>query len=28
VSHFLFMERQKEFDAAVIAFLDQKKLLK
>ena len=28
VSHFLFMERPKEFDAAVIAFLDQKKLLK
>jgi len=28
VSHFLFMDRPKEFDAAVIAFLDQKKLLK
>jgi pimeloyl-ACP methyl ester carboxylesterase len=28
VSHFLFLERPKEFDAAVIAFLDQKKLLK
>ena len=28
VSHFLFMEKPKEFNAAVIAFLDQKKLLK
>jgi pimeloyl-ACP methyl ester carboxylesterase len=28
VSHFLFLERPKEFNAAVIAFLDQKKLLK
>jgi len=28
VSHFLFMDRPKEFNAAVIAFLDQKKLLK
>ena len=28
VSHFLFLDRPKEFDAAVIAFLDQKKLLK
>jgi len=27
VSHFLFMDRPKEFNAAVIAFLDQKKLL-
>lgn len=27
VSHFLFMEKPKEFNAAVIAFLDQKKLL-
>lgn len=28
VSHFLFMDKPKEFDAAVIAFLDKKKLLK
>jgi pimeloyl-ACP methyl ester carboxylesterase len=28
VSHFLFMDRPKEFNAAVITFLDQKKLLK
>jgi pimeloyl-ACP methyl ester carboxylesterase len=28
VSHFLFMDRPKEFNAAVIAFLDKKKLLK
>jgi pimeloyl-ACP methyl ester carboxylesterase len=28
VSHFLFMDRPKEFNTAVIAFLDQKKLLK
>jgi pimeloyl-ACP methyl ester carboxylesterase len=28
VSHFLFMNRPKEFNAAVIAFLDDKKLLK
>lgn len=28
VSHFLFMDRPKEFDAAVISFLDKKKLLK
>lgn len=28
VSHFLYMDRPKEFDAAVIAFLDKKKLLK
>jgi pimeloyl-ACP methyl ester carboxylesterase len=28
VSHFLFLERPKEFNAAVIAFLEQKKLLK
>src|SRR5689334_7465417 len=28
VSHFLFMNKPKEFNAAVIAFLDQKKLLK
>ena len=28
VSHFLFMDRPKEFNATVIAFLDQKKLLK
>jgi pimeloyl-ACP methyl ester carboxylesterase len=27
VSHFLFMDKPKEFDAAVIAFLDKKKLL-
>jgi pimeloyl-ACP methyl ester carboxylesterase len=28
VSHFLFMDKPKEFNAAVIAFLDKKKLLK
>lgn len=28
VSHFLYMDRPKDFDAAVIAFLDKKKLLK
>lgn len=28
VSHFLFMDRPKEFNAAVISFLDKKKLLK
>ncbi|HKV34726.1 MAG TPA: alpha/beta hydrolase [Pyrinomonadaceae bacterium] len=28
VSHFLFMDKPKEFDASVIAFLDKKKLLK
>lgn len=28
VSHFLFMEKPKEFNAAVIAFVDKKKLLK
>jgi pimeloyl-ACP methyl ester carboxylesterase len=28
VSHFLFLDRPKEFNAAVIAFLDKKKLLK
>lgn len=28
VSHFLFMDKPKEFDATVIAFLDKKKLLK
>lgn len=28
VSHFLFMDRPKEFDAAVISFLDKEKLLK
>ena len=28
VSHFLFMDRPKEFNATVIAFLDEKKLLK
>lgn len=28
VSHFLFLDRPKEFNAAVIAFLDRKKLLK
>jgi pimeloyl-ACP methyl ester carboxylesterase len=28
VSHFLFMDKPKEFDAAVIAFLDKKNLLK
>lgn len=28
VSHFLFLDKPKEFDAAVIAFLDKKKLLK
>ena len=28
VSHFLFMNKPKEFNAAVIAFLDEKKLLK
>lgn len=28
VSHFLFMDKPKEFNAAVIAFVDQKKLLK
>jgi pimeloyl-ACP methyl ester carboxylesterase len=27
VGHFLFLDRPKEFNAAVIAFLDQKKLL-
>ena len=28
VSHFLFLDKPKEFDAAVIAFVDKKKLLK
>jgi pimeloyl-ACP methyl ester carboxylesterase len=28
VGHFLMMEKPKEFNAAVLAFLDQKKLLK
>jgi pimeloyl-ACP methyl ester carboxylesterase len=28
VGHFIMMEKPKEFNAAVIAFLDQKKLLK
>lgn len=28
VSHFLFLDKPKEFNAAVIAFLDEKKLLK
>lgn len=28
VSHYLFLDRPKEFDAALIAFLDKKKLLK